>query len=188
MPHGRATHRAIPLAALALLLALTAGGCGPGDGAGRGDADAAADPAESVDTAPGDAGAAGASAAVADTAPTRVALPSLFSIMLGLQRDAERVGRGLWVEGYDSIAAAAQSIADHPAIPPEEGRQIAGVLGDDMGRFQEMDRTVHDLAVRLAERARAGDLEAVLATDARLRRGCVECHTEFRARLREGIR
>lgn len=122
------------------------------------------------------------------TATTRAALPTLFSIMLGLQGDMSRLSRGLWVERHDSIAAAAQAIADHPAIPPEEAQKIAGVLGDDMARFQALDQTVHDLAIRIVEAARAQDTEGVLDADASLRAGCVECHTAFRTRLREGIR
>lgn len=175
-------------ALILVTLTLLGGGCdagGPPDEAERQSGAAAGADAGAEGGAAGDA--AGAVVAV-DTAATRAALPTLFSIMLGLQRDEERVGRGLWVESYDSIAAAAEAIAGHPAIPPEEGQQIAGVLGDDMARFQQLDRTVHDLAVRMAEEARAGDLQAILATDAELRRGCVECHTAFRERLREGIR
>lgn len=119
---------------------------------------------------------------------TRVALPTLFSIMLGLQGDMDRVSHGLWLEQYDSIAAAARAVADHPAIPPQEGQKIAGVLGDDMARFQAFDRTVHDLAVRMAEAADARDMAGVLEADAALRDGCVACHTDFRTRLRDGIR
>lgn len=121
-------------------------------------------------------------------AATRAALPSLFGIMLGLQGDMSRIDRGLWVERYDSIAAAARAVADHPAIPPEEAQKIADVLGEDMARFQALDQTVHDLAVRMAEAARSQDMEEILDADAALRDGCVECHTAFRTRLREGIR
>lgn len=122
------------------------------------------------------------------TSPSRVALPGLFSIMVGLQEDMARVSRGLWLERFDTIAAAAQDVADHPRVPPEEFERISGVLGKDMSRFGGMDMEVHDLAVRLAEAAREEDLEAVLSAQAELRRACVACHSTFRQRLRDGIR
>ncbi|MFO7894254.1 MAG: hypothetical protein R6U63_11000 [Longimicrobiales bacterium] len=136
-----------------LALALAAGACGAPDDAARANPDGAAQGAADSVTA------------------TRAALPTLFSIMLGLQGDMSRVSRGLWLERYDSIAAAARAVADHPAIPPEEGQKIAGALGDDMARFQAFDQTVHDLAVRMAEAADARDLAGVLEADAALRDG-----------------
>lgn len=118
---------------------------------------------------------------------TRAALPSLFSLMLGLQGDLDGISHGLWTESYDSIAAAAQRVADHPRVTPEDASIVAGILGADMVRFQALDGNVHDLSVELAEHARARDLQAILDTEARLRAGCVECHTTFRERLREGV-
>lgn len=120
--------------------------------------------------------------------PTRVALPGLFSIMAGLQSEMARISRGLWLEAMDTVAAGADGVANHPRVPPEEFRRIQGVLGEEMSRFGGLDGRVHDLAVRLAEEARAGDLDAVLSTDAELRRACVACHAEFRERLRDAIR
>lgn len=123
-----------------------------------------------------------------ESAATRAALPGLFAIMLELQGDMGRVSRGLWLEAYDTIAAGAQAIADHPQIPPDEAATIADVLGPDMARFKTLDTRVHDLSVELAEAARAGDMATVLARDAELRQGCVECHSAFRERLRSELR
>lgn len=123
-----------------------------------------------------------------ESAATRAALPGLFAIMLELQGDMGRVSRGLWLEAYDTVAAGAQAIADHPQIPPDEAATIADVLGPDMARFKTLDTRVHDLSVELAEAARAGDMATVLARDAELRQGCVECHTAFRERLRSELR
>ncbi|MGK7313020.1 MAG: hypothetical protein ACN0LA_12350 [Candidatus Longimicrobiales bacterium M2_2A_002] len=117
----------------------------------------------------------------------RVALPGLFAIMLDLQGDMQQVSRGLWTEAYDTIAAGARAIADHPKVPPEEAATIAEALGPDMARFKALDTRVHDLSVELAEAARAGDMETVLARDAAIRQGCVECHTAFRERLRSDL-
>lgn len=129
-----------------------------------------------------DAGAAAAAS------PMRAVLPGLFSIMVGLQGDMDRISHGLWLAELDTVAVAAQSVADHPRVPPDEFQRISGVLGADMSRFGGMDMEVHDLAVRLAEEATAGDLEAVLTIEAELRRACVACHTAFRERLRAEIR
>lgn len=123
----------------------------------------------------------------AEVSATRVALPGLFSIMVELQGDMARISRGLWIENFDTIAAGADAIANHPRVPQQEFQRISEVLGSDMSRFGGMDREVHDLAVRLAEEARSGELEPVLSTDVELRRGCVACHTAFRDRLREAI-
>ncbi len=168
---------------LLLGLALTGAACG-GGGEPAGESDAAG-PA-SVDSA-----ATAEDAGRADTAAvatgTRAALPSLFSLMLGLQGDLDGISHGLWTESYDSIAAAAQRVADHPRVTPEDASMIAGILGADMARFQALDGNVHDLSVELAEHARARDFQAILDTEARLRAGCVECHTTFRDRLREGV-
>lgn len=119
---------------------------------------------------------------------TRVALPGLFSIMAGLEADMAQISRGLWREDLDTIAAGADAVAGHPRVPPEEFQSISSVLGEEMSAFAGMDMRVHDLAVRLAEEARTGQLSAVLATDAELRQACVSCHSTFRERLREAIR
>jgi len=161
------------------LLALPA--CGPGEPEGSGAGEATTPSGEGIPE----------TAAATDTGPspaTRVALPGLFSIMAGLQGEMARVSRGLWLEDFDTVALGATGVANHPRVPPDEFRRVSGVLGPEVSRFGEMDMEVHDLAVRLAEEARAGDLEAVLSTDAELRRACVGCHSTYRARLREAIR
>lgn len=126
--------------------------------------------------------------AVQAPSAARVALPGLFSIMAGLEGDMAQISRGLWLENFDTVAAGADAIANHPRIPPEEFGRISGVLGEEMPSFGGMDMRVHDLAVRLAEEARREELDAVLSTDADLRRACVSCHSTFRERLREQIR
>lgn len=138
---------------------------------------AVSDPASETNTIDG----AGAPA-------TRLVLPGLFSIMAGLEGAMAELDRGLWAERFDTIQAGARAVADHPAIPADEAERIRSVLGDDMARFQELDRTVHDLAVRIAEGAEREAFGAVMDAQADLRRGCVTCHSEFRERLRQGLR
>ena len=135
----------------------------------------------------GEAGSDAAPITAQAPSPSRIALPTLFSIMLGLQRDMDRISHALWLEDFDSLAVAAESVANHPRVPADEFERISGVLGPDMSRFGGADMAVHDLAVRLADEARRQDLDAALGTDAELRAGCVACHSEFRERLRAGI-
>ena len=162
-------------AVIALAIALAASGC---EDRNAGAADQLAGEQAAEQSAPLES---------TESADTRATLPGLFAIMLELQGDMGRVSRGLWLEAYDTIAAGAQAIADHPRIPPDEVATIADVLGPDMPRFKTLDTRVHDLSVELAGAARAGDMETVLARDAALRQGCVECHTAFRERLRSEL-
>ena len=171
------THRLV-----AALLTLAALACAdPADSPPRQDAAPAGRSADSV-PAPG-----GGPAADSASATTAVALPGLFSIMAGLEAAMARVDRGLWAEVFDTIQVGAGQVADHPAIPGAEAERIASALGPDMRRFQELDRTVHDLAVRARDAARREELGAVVDAVAELREGCTTCHTDFRARLREAL-
>lgn len=126
--------------------------------------------------------------APSDTSPTRAALPGLFTIMAGLQEDMAGLERGLWREDFDSIATRATAIEEHPTVPAAEAQAIAGVLGPDMAAFKQADTEVHDLAVRIRELADAHELDGILATKADLAEGCVACHTQFRERIRAGLR
>lgn len=151
--------------------------CAPGSGDGEPPESAPEEPDRETETTD-----------TARDASTRVALPGLFGIMAGLETEMAQISRGLWLEDFDTIAAAAGAVAGHPRVPPEEFQRISTVLGEEMPSFGGMDMRVHDLAVRLAEEAGRGELGAVLSTDAELRQACVSCHSTFRERLREEIR
>lgn len=128
------------------------------------------------------------SASVDAAASTRAALPGLFTIMAGLQEDMAGLERSLWREDFDSAAVRATAIADHPTVPAAEAQAIAGVLGPDMAAFKQKDTEVHDLAVEIRDFARSRQLEEILTAKADLVQGCVGCHTEFRERIRAGVR
>ncbi|NIP79879.1 MAG: cytochrome c [Gemmatimonadetes bacterium] len=162
--------------AAALALTALAAGCGPGD-----DRDGDARETRRAPTA----GPAAVDSAVADSGPAEAeAPPTLRGIMLQLQADMGRVSRGIWAGRFDSVAAAAQAIADHPRVGPRERTAIVETLGDRAAAFQAADAAVHDAAVVLAEQARAGDITGVMEALARLQDGCVACHTGFRDVLR----
>ena len=118
----------------------------------------------------------------ADTAAT-AGPPTLVEIMRQLEVDMTRVAHGVWVADFDSIAAGAGAIADHPTVGPAERAEIMGILGDRGPGFAEADRRVHDIAVELAERARAGDMGGVLESLGDLQAGCVACHAGYRATI-----
>lgn len=144
---------------------------------------------EAADSSRGDPGDDVVPSAPADAAAsTRAALPGLFTIMAGLQEDMAGLERSLWREDFDSIAVRATAIADHPTVPAAEAQAIAGVLGSEMADFKQQDTEVHDLAVEIRDLARSRRLEEILAARADLVRGCVGCHTQFRERIRTGVR
>lgn len=135
-----------------------------------------------------DTAAADNRAMVRTAAITEAALPGMFDIMMRLQADMYRISRGLWLASPDTVARGARAVASHPRLPADEIRVIRGILGDDMTRFQALDRRVHDLAIRVAEAAEKQDMAAVVEAQRALRAGCLQCHSEFRDRLRSGIR
>ena len=119
-----------------------------------------------------------------DSAGAREATPpTLVEIMRGLETDMERVAHGIWLADFDSIAAGARAVADHPQVGPEERAGILGTLGDGAAGFREADMRVHDTAVTLAERAGAENLPGVLDALTELQAGCVACHAGYRATL-----
>ena len=124
-------------------------------------------------------------AAVAGAASDPPTQPTLVEIMQQLEVDMERVAHGVWLARFDSIAAGAQAVADHPKIGPEERAQIMEILGEGAEGFRQADMLVHNAAVELADRARAGEMGGVLDALTRLQAGCVACHTGYRASIQE---
>lgn len=120
----------------------------------------------------------------ADTAGVAAEPSSLLAIMRGLEVDMDRVSHALWAERYDSLAAAARAVADHPKVGPEERARILGTLGERAAEFQQADVRVHDAGVELAAAAEARDEERVVRALGALQAGCVACHADFRESLR----
>ena len=110
---------------------------------------------------------------------------SLLQIMQQLGRDLNQISDGMWREDYAAIAAAAQSIAEHPQPPMAERSKIISGLGADAGRFRQGDQTVHDAAMAVKEAAGQENNEHVLKRYNDLVKGCMDCHTNFRARVRD---
>ena len=155
----------------------------PGCGAGEDDVDPGDADHEAVADRPG----IGTTTADGAT-PMRAALPGLFDVMAGLERDMAALSAALWRTNFDAITNRATAIANHPQVPPPERQTIARVLGQDMAAFKSVDTRVHDLALRIRTLAEDEDLDGILTSVAELRQGCVACHTDFRDRLREALR
>ena len=117
-------------------------------------------------------------------APDHAAAGDLGSIMVGLGDDMTAASQALWLDDMAALATAADSIASHPHVSPEERTRIQGALGADFAGFVKADKVVHDSAARLADAARAKDSAAVLTALAEVQTGCVACHSEFRDPLR----
>ena len=109
--------------------------------------------------------------------------PTLVEIMRGLEADMARLAHGVWVADFDAVAEAAQAVADHPQVGPDQRTRILTVLGEDGAGFRQADMRVHNLAIELGERARTRDTPAILESLARLQTACVSCHTAYRERL-----
>ncbi len=109
---------------------------------------------------------------------------TLKAIMVDLGVQMETIQRALWTEDHASIATAAKAIAEHPHVSAEERQRVMGILKSEMADFVAGDRAVHDGALRLADAATRGEMDAVLKELAELQAGCVACHTRFRPRLR----
>ena len=119
-----------------------------------------------------------------EPATAGIASPTLLEVMPDLGTDMQRLHDALWLDDYAGVAAAAQSVADHPEVSPAERQRIFGVLGPDALAFRDMDMRAHDTSVELAAAARDGESGLVLNRLAALEAACVACHETFRDRLR----
>lgn len=110
------------------------------------------------------------------------ALLPLIDIMRGLGDDMAIAAGGLWRDDRAAIAEAAERVAGHPNVTPEEREAIQGALADGFADFVKHDQIVHNTAQLLAEQARGGaPMAALHATVAEIQQACVSCHDRYRA-------
>lgn len=108
-------------------------------------------------------------------------IASLTDIMQDLGADMAAAAGGLWVADAGQVAAAAQRIADHPNVSPEDRETIQAVLGREFSAFVAFDQGVHRAAVELAgAAARGSEIPDLLVLYSRVQEGCVACHEMFR--------
>ena len=171
--------------ATALVIALGAIGCASPDTHTADDGDSAS-PATTPDAqrdparrGPADSGDAHAAHGRADGAGER-----LLPIMQRLGSNMTALTHALMVEDHATVRQHAAAIAGHAPISAAEIERIHGELGADAAEFERLDVAVHGAAERLHHASEGNDPAAVAAALAEVQRGCVECHTKFRERLR----
>jgi hypothetical protein len=126
----------------------------------------------------------GPTSEAAQDAPAAVEGPeTLRTVMSGLRGDMIRLSEGLWTGDFRTVAVAAEAVAEHPEVGPEERLRVQTALGGDFPDFVAADRRVHEQAMRVREAALREDTAAVLASLSDLQHGCIACHTTFRERL-----
>jgi hypothetical protein len=108
---------------------------------------------------------------------------TLLSVMAGLRADMVRLNEGLWTGDFRGVAAAAESVAEHPEVSAAERLRVQAALGDEFPDFVAADRHVHDLALQVRDAALREDTTQVLTSLSALQTGCIACHTAFRERL-----
>lgn len=111
--------------------------------------------------------------------------PTLLAIMRDLGQETRRVTAALLVEDYETMASAANTIADHPKPSASERTAILKLLGPRAGEFREYDERVHNAALELATAAGNHQVDSAVASYNKVIENCVACHASFRDEIRE---
>jgi len=113
---------------------------------------------------------------------------SLADIMQHLGTDMASTATGIWMADAAQVAIAAQRIADHPPVSPEDRAKIQAVLGQRFATFVAFDQEVHGAAIELVDAA-AGErpIPDLLAHYSRIQEGCVACHEAFRTEVASAL-
>jgi len=110
-------------------------------------------------------------------------IPALKEIMQGLWTDTSELAEGLLIDDFAQVADAADKIAGHPQIPPEQVRLVAAELGAEMTVFKQFDTAVHELSLSIARAARNEDRALAISELHRMLDGCFACHAAYRERV-----
>ncbi|CAM4229319.1 hypothetical protein [Gillisia limnaea] len=108
----------------------------------------------------------------------------LLPIMYRLMADMNQINEGIFIENYPMIDSAAYRIATHLKINPAQMQTIKKNLGEDIQEFVRIDMVVHDRAVSISEAAQQKKMSEILSQYDILQQSCVNCHNQFRSRLR----
>lgn len=107
--------------------------------------------------------------------------------MQGLDQDFRALTGAVMREEWDAMVAAADAIAHHPRPPLAFRKRVMGVLGAEAAGFKAVDADVHAGSARLLEAAKRRDLDGVMRQYHRVAQGCVDCHTDHRETVRQGL-
>lgn len=111
----------------------------------------------------------------------------LLKIMTDLGEAMNRFNDGLFKEDYVAIAKAAEDVAAHPQVLPEEMEKISKTLGKDMAKFKQWDMTAHESAASAAKAAKEKKMDGVLKFQEKTMNACISCHTQFRKRVKDAL-
>ena len=112
----------------------------------------------------------------------------LREIMRGLETDLAAVAHGIWIGDHEVVRTAANRIAEHPRVIPEQVAVIQAALGDEFPAFVQQDKAVHDAALELVEAVDSSRTTSELfGIFAGVQQGCMSCHSGFQARVVEAL-
>lgn len=126
---------------------------------------------------------------IASNKPQKQEVPPepLLPLMHQLMADMNQVNTGIYMEQYALIDSAAHNIAHHPKIDPDQMKIIKKNLGDEMQEFVRLDMIVHHHADSISLAARHKDMQKIMKHYTIVQNGCVDCHNQFRSRLRNKL-
>ena len=112
----------------------------------------------------------------------------LREIMRGLEADLAAVAHGIWIADHEAVRTAANRIAEHPKVIPEQVAAIQAALGGEFPAFVQQDLAVHGAAMDLIEAVDASRTTSELFDIfLRAQQGCMSCHSCYRTRVAEAL-
>ena len=111
----------------------------------------------------------------------------LLPIMYQLMADMNQINEGIFIENYPMIDSAAYRIANHLEINPGQMQIIKKNLGEDVQEFVRIDMVVHHYAASISKGAKQKKMSEILSQYNILQHSCVNCHNQFRSRLRNKL-
>lgn len=113
--------------------------------------------------------------------PVEPAKPMALRAVMGeLGRNMQVITGAIAKEDWPQVAELAPQVGKHAEPPLSEKMRILSWLGTDAGKFRGFDAQVQDNATAMAEAARQGDGQAVIAAFSKTQQSCLACHQSFR--------
>lgn len=109
---------------------------------------------------------------------------SLREIMVDLDADLSHMTSAMMREDFETIAEAAEAIAEHPQPGARERERLLRQLGGDAADFRGHDEAVHGFALKAVEAAEDRDMAEVYRYHRQIVESCLACHADFKDRIR----
>lgn len=107
----------------------------------------------------------------------------LVPMMRLLLADMYTIEEGVYTENFQMIEEGGNSIADHPVMTEEDKVLIKKTLGEQFKKFVSYDMIVHHHADSVALAATQKNMREILRHYQIVQKGCVNCHSDFRAKI-----